>query len=459
MDPRFVAAFLFGTALLLTGTALATGPAAAFLSSPVAIALAVVALEVWRQLTPRTPRWIVGVGLAVMGAGLLLALAGAGGAGLATAVAGLGATLCGSQLALVFDPPPRERAPVSRLGARLNAGVAADEALKLYWELLARARRQGDPLLFAREVLEAARRNAERGWIEHPEQAHPVPPTLDKPELVSRSLRGAGPLEHLTFSSEYEPHDPEIHAEYLSVERNRTAHVYLWRHRDGPRPTLVCIHGYGMGRVGFDARAFEIRRIHDALGIDVAAVVLPLHGPRAMFRRSGAGFLDGHPLWTNAAFTQAVWDLRRLCGWLRAEGAPTLGVYGMSLGAMIPVASLSELIWRQLGEGQRRTAEAAGLSQETFEHAWAPHAPLGLEPQVPWPGRLVVAGCADRIVPPAQPQALWEHWGRPAIHWFPGTHTAWTGRAALRDRIESHLCASLLAAPEADAPSLSRFRA
>src|SRR3546814_11298950 len=52
-----------------------------------------------------------------------------------------------------------------------------------------------------------------------------------------------------------------------------------------------------------------------------------------LFRsRSGAGFLDAHPLATNAAFEQAIWELRRLAGWLRAQGAPALGAYGKNLG-------------------------------------------------------------------------------------------------------------------------------
>ena len=74
---------------------------------------------------------------------------------------------------------------------------------------------------------------------------------------------------------------------------------------------------------------------------------------------------------------------------------------------------------------------------------------------MPREGRLIVAAAADRIVPPEQPQALWEHWGRPAVHWFPGTHLAWVGRGAIRSRIESHLRDRLLASREK--PPLSRF--
>jgi dienelactone hydrolase len=470
MDPRFVALYLAGTGLLLAGTALAGGPFAAFLGSPLAVGVGLVALALWRGFHQRSPRRVVAAGAVTILAGLGLALFGPTGAGLATAVAGIGALLCGTQLALSLDPPSPEHVP-SQLDARLNLGVASDELLLLYWELFARARRHGDPRAMAAEVLEAAQRNAERGWLENPEQAHPVPPTLEKPRLVSRELRGTGPFEHLTFSSEHEPHDREIHAQYLAAEDNRTAHVYLWRHRGEPRPTLLAIHGYGMGRIGFDARAFDIPRLHNQLGLDVAAVVLPLHGPRAMLRRSGAGFLDGHPLWTNAAFTQAIWDLRRVSGWLRSQGVPSLGVYGLSLGGYtaslfaslesglacvipaVPVVNLATLTWLSMGETERHTAEATGLDEGALERAWWIHCPLRFAPRVAPSGRLIVAAAADRITPPDQAQALFEHWQQPAIHWFPGTHTGWSGYRRTRERIDAHLRATLLAQEVGDPPT------
>jgi dienelactone hydrolase len=478
LDPRFAALFLAGTAVLLAATALATGPISAFLCSPLALGLVALAVDLWRELTPRNTRWLVGGGGAVLAAGLVLALAGPGAAGLATAVAGLGVILCGTQLALLFDPPPPGQALPSRLGAPLNAGVAFDEAVKLAWELEGSARRRGrrDLGRIAEEVRAAAERNAERGWLVHPERAHPVPPTLEKPKLVSRHLRGAGPLEHLTFASEYEPHDPEIHERYLAFERNRIAHVYLWRHRDRPRPTLICLHGYGMGRIGFDAQVFRVSWLHRSLGLDVAAVILPLHGPRAILRRSGAGFVGGHPLWTNAAFAQAIWDLRRVTGWLRSEGAPAVGIFGMSLGGyttalfaslepglacaipMIPVSSLSRLAWRPLTDAQRHAVESVGLSEELLDRAWAIHSPLHHQPRVAHRARLIVAGLADRVVPPAQPQALWEHWQKPPVHWFPGTHMVWVGQREIRRRLRTHLEATLLARGAASSLPLSRFR-
>lgn len=204
------------------------------------------------------------------------------------------------------------------------------------------------------------------------------------------SVRGAAGAERLAFESEYEPWDEEIREAYQAVRANRTAVATLWRHADGPRPTLICLHGYAMGRTAWDARAFDVRWLHRDLGLDVVLPVLPLHGPRARGRRSGEGFLGGHPLWTNAAFGQAVWELRRLAGWLRAQGAPAVGVYGLSLGGYtaalfasverrlacavpgLPFASLADLQLRDLSERQRLARDAAGVGRRLLEEVYAP---------------------------------------------------------------------------------------
>ena len=50
--------------------------------------------------------------------------------------------------------------------------------------------------------------------------------------------------------------------------------------------------------------------------------------------------------------------------------------------------------------------------------------PLALTPRVPMRGRFIYAGIADRLVHPRdQVTRLWEHWGKPEIHWYPGGHT------------------------------------
>jgi len=321
----------------------------------------------------------------------------------------------------------------------------------------------------------AAARNRAEGILRDPASAHPAPPALEKVSLRRVRVPGTGPVEHLRFDSEFVPRDPEERSAYLDLQPNRTAHAYLWRHPDGPRPTLVCVHGYGMGRVALDARAWDVGRLHGRLGLDLAVVILPLHGPRAAGRRSGAGFLDGHPLWTNAAFEQAIWELRRLAGWLRRQGTPAVGAYGMSLGGyttavwasldaelacavpMIPAVSLPALVLSTLPSAGRRRAQAAGLTPELLAEAWASHDPLRHRPRVAPEARLLLAGLVDRICPPTQAVALWEHWDRPPIHWFPGSHLVPMGRRGLQERLDAHLCQTLLRERGLSLP-LARFR-
>lgn len=467
-------------AIALAASAIAAGAFAAFLASPIVLALANEGLRLRPPLRPEAPRRAVGLGLGGSVFGVALAIVGPTPGGLLTVAAGLALAGAGAGLSWRSDPPPAAVLAGARLPRALplglRVGIAADLALQAAWEAAAWRK----PVRGAARAAETARaaiaRDRERGVDVRPARAHPLPPPLEKPRIVSRHVIGAGPLEHLSFASEYEPPDPEIRDVYLGIPANRVAHAYLWRHRDGPRPTLLCLHGYGMGRVALDARAWNVPWLHEKLGVDVALLVLPLHGPRARGRRSGAGFLDGDPLWTRAAFGQAVWDVRRIAGWLRSAGAPTLGVQGLSLGGgiaavyasldaelacavpIVPAVDLAELVWRQIPSSRRAGARAAGFTRELLAEAWAACGPLTTQPRVAPNARLILAALGDRIVPPSQAHALYEHWDRSAIHWFPGSHLLFRDRPELRRRTERHFRETLLAERPPAPPPLSRFR-
>ena len=450
--------WLLAAALALAIAALATGRFACFVTAPLACGLAALALR--PDPGPDSPRLWVAAGLASALLGAVLLVAGAGLPALAALALGLVVLESGVRSSLRFDPPP-PGVPAPALGPAVSVAVAADELFALAWQTTRRAQRRPDYARIAADVRAAADRNREHAWHEHPERAYLAPPPLEKLQLTSVVLRGAGSAEHLRFASEFEPVDPEVHDRFVARRANRTAHVHLWRSRSQPRPTLICLHGHRQGRVALDAISWDVRRLQAAFGLDVALLALPLHGPRAAGWRSGEGFLDGHPSETSAALAQTIWDLRRLVGWLRAQGAPTLGIAGFGLGGyaaalfaslesglasallLAPIVALDTFAWRLLPPAQRAEARAAGLSERLLGAAWARHAPLGLRPRVPHEARLVVGGLADRLAPPLEVEALWEHWGRPACHWYPGSHCVWLGRRALRERLERHLRTTL----------------
>jgi hypothetical protein len=452
------------SALVLALAALGSGPLASFVAAPVALLLVAQALAVRRGSGPDAPRRSVGLGLATLGFSLLFFAAARPGAALLVAAAGLALLLWGTHAALEFDSAPRGRMLPPGFDPLLHAGVAADETIRLGLELVRLRNPGAEHEQAAAEARVAADRNREQGWLDRPERAHPIPPPLEKPQLVSCRVRGSGAAERLSFASEFEPLDPEVRDEYLASRRNSIAQATLFRDRRFPRPALIFVHGYGMGWAPLDARVAGVEGLRRDLGLDVALFTLPLHRARFPGRRAGSGFLEGYPLWTNAVMDQAVWDLRRLVGFLRAEGAPAVGVFGLSTGglaaavlasveeglacavAMTAPVSLEALFWRLLGPARSAEVRAAGLTPHILKRAWARHAPLRLRLRVPHAARLVVGGLADRIVPPEQVDALWEHWGQPAVHWFPGTHVAWRQVAAIRQCIATHLRQTLVSA-------------
>src|SRR4030095_2419601 len=82
-----------------------------------------------------------------------------------------------------------------------------------------------------------------------------------------------------------------------------------------------------------------------------------------------------------------------------------------------------------------RTAAAAPLALETLRKAYSVHCPLTYPLAVARERLLVVGARGDCLVPPEHPFALWQHWGRPAVHWCSGSHTAPFRRTRLLGRI------------------------
>ena len=429
------------------------------------------------------PRRMTGAGVVTTLAGAGLAASGAVFWGVLVALAGVATLLRSTQQALA-----QSRASAGDFSHAANprmegVAVGVDLLLASVWEATALFRRVPDLPRAAEDVADAVARWRESGLLDRPAEAHLQPPPLEKVQLAPFHVPTVGAAEHLVFASEYDAADPEIAAAYRSNAANQNAHALLFRHRGGaPRPALIAIHGFGMGRLQADlawlrVRGLDLAGLYRELGIDVVYVILPFHGPRAAGSVSGSGFFDAHPLAAAAALGQAVWDVRRIAGWLRAQGAPEVGVQGLSLGGcvaalhasldaslacaipMIPAVDLAGVFWGQLPARRQREWHDAGLGRAQLAQAWSLSAPLQHRPQVSHAARLIVAGAVDQVARIEDARALWSHWDEPAAEWMPGGHLLWLGGDPLQRRLREHLRATLLAAPRAIAPPLSRFRA
>jgi hypothetical protein len=372
------------------------------------------------------------------------------------------------------------------LGARLagRVGAPADPALP--------ARKSGlsiaskivlDEIFFASELASAsfvARRDhgrvvaetedalayyEHRGWLDDPSGFHVTPPPLAAVSLA-RVSRPWLPYLHLRAASDYEPHPGEPGRQrWLGYAPTRTVHAWLLRHDGRPRPWLVCIPGYRMGHPLVDFTGFRARWLHQALGVNVAVPVLPLHGPRRVGRRGGDGFFSGDFVDTVHAQAQAVWDVRRLIGWLREQEAPAVGVYGVSLGGYTAalVASIEERLdcviagipatdFVRLARAHApalivRAAERAGFSFDRIERLLRVVSPLALAPKVAHERRFLYAGLADRLAAPEQARELWRHWGEPHTLWYHGSHVSFIWEPEIQTLLSEALTRSGLATP------------
>jgi hypothetical protein len=339
-----------------------------------------------------------------------------------------------------FVPPRRPGLDglLCRAGARLD---------RLALEFVI-GRRQPDPPVDSpawRERLAAARPfYADPRFVAEPD-AFFRPPAA--PRVQERTLlrRRRGRVLKLTYETDFRPVFPEAG---LPPPLPGTAR--WWRHDAPGHPVVLCVHGYAGGHPLLETLAFDAPRFYRA-GMDVVLYVLPYHGTRMVpdARRSGDGFFGGDLVRTNEAFAQAIYELRALMRHVVAAGAGPVGAFGMSLGGyvtsllatvepdlafaapMIPLVSLADMIWAVgAGDPLLRRAAAHGWSRDTLAAFFQPHTPLVRPPLVPFERRLVIAGVGDRICPPGHADALWRHWGRPRIHWYPGGHLAQFRRGA-----------------------------
>lgn len=252
----------------------------------------------------------------------------------------------------------------------------------------------------------------------------------------------------LRWPSEYEPFNRDIARDYLSHRHNRTCAVRLFVDQRRSRGTAILLHGYLGGMHSIEGRIWPIEWFLRR-GYNAALFVLPFHGPR------GRPFTQ--PIFPGAdaritieGFRQAVHDLRRFIGWLEAQHLGPAGVMGMSLGGYtsalaatvdrrlsfvvpyIPLASIAKFAMdrgRFVGTGRQKERQ-----RELVDRIYQVVSPLARPVLVSRPGRLVVAGLADRITPVEHARMLAKHFDAP-LETFTGGHLVQIGRTRAFARI------------------------
>lgn len=292
-------------------------------------------------------------------------------------------------------------------------------------------------------------------------------------ELATVELSAPHQLKHgevldLTFKSKFEPIYQPFHAEFQNYQQNKTVYARMWRHPPGESlGQVIAIHGWFMGDQRINAVTL-VPGFFFRLGLDVVLYELPHHGRRADANNSGPLFPSIHVARTNETMAQAIFELRTIAAWLKAEHpeTPRLGVVGVSLGGyaaalwtgldkldfsipIVPLVSMGDLAWKLLKEnGTEHPRLLDAVNLDLLRAAYQVHCPLHYQAQTAPERRMIIASHGDSIIPAEQPSALWEHWGKPRIHWLEGGHLEQLSQGKAFREVHDFLLSHHLAHPE-----------
>lgn len=350
--------------------------------------------------------------------------------------------------------------PVTRLTPSLIGHVVMDESIMAIAVGPNRFPRRADYERVGEELGRAHALFGQRGWLDDPASFHQTPAVLEEP-AVSRGWALGRSYERLWWPSGYQPH-PGVPGgdRWLAFESNRTASAWLLRHRGRARPWVVCIHGFGTGSVFMDLVSFHAGHLHDELGLNVAAIVLPMHGARKANRFSGEEFLGFEMMNSVHGLTQSLWDVRRLLTWVRRQDPTGIGVFGVSLGGLmtaltaafeadldlalagIPMIDFPDLIRQHAPHHLHLRSIEHHILDGTAQDVHRVVSPLAMPTATPPAARAIFAGLGDRLATTEHARRLWTHWENPDTCWFPGNHVGylWSGKVwrfvdtALADR-------------------------
>ena len=115
--------------------------------------------------------------------------------------------------------------------------------------------------------------------------------------------------------------------------------------------------------------------------------------------------------------------------------------------AGIPASDFVELFRTHTEEPDAAEAKRMGRFWDDTKRLLTVVSPLAMPPRIPRDRRYIFAGVADRLAPPGAAQALWEHWERPRILWYQGTHTSFLLEPEVRNLFDEAMVDSGMVEP------------
>ncbi|HXG46305.1 MAG TPA: alpha/beta fold hydrolase, partial [Methylomirabilota bacterium] len=200
------------------------------------------------------------------------------------------------------------------------------------------------------------------------------------------------------------------------------------------QPAVILIHGWN-GEYQYCLQFPWLAGKLAHAGFTVIRFLLPYHGSRKP-RGPGAvrNFISADPLRTVEAVQQALVEISALAAWLQAQGAPRVGLWGISLGAWLAAMTLTHDDQIDFGVVMTPVADMArALAELPFcapaRRTWGGGVPNleKLDPALRQPRCdrhrvLIVKSEYDLFAPGETVERLWKAWHQPDIWRVPHGH-------------------------------------
>ncbi len=275
---------------------------------------------------------------------------------------------------------------------------------------------------------------------------------------ATRSVRcGTGPATHLKEAeevlarpdffglSEVTPARPEFanrtnfqFPSYISTpwEENNVVWGKFYRaSRNWQKdPAVLLVHGWN-GELGYYWQFPVLAEFLRLRGINCVMIELPYHGRRRPQRAGAINNFISHDLLSMLHATrQAIIDCRSVLSWLNEQGCPSMGLWGISLGAwlagliavheplarltvlMSPVVRLDHAI-RDLPFCEPIRQSLAGRAFDVNRLNLLSHKPLSGQE-----GVLIIESIHDLFASVESVEELWRAWEKPEIWRLPHGH-------------------------------------
>ncbi len=323
----------------------------------------------------------------------------------------------------------------------LRTGLGSLLAVAMMPSLISKARAE-----LERDRLAFYRSYADRGDVDAVFGAPPAGVPIEGRYAHRREWQPRGiAVRQLQFDSPFVPLHPDLRGPWRRQRNNRVAHAQHWLHPDGPRPTLVFVHGYAADSYRANSWGFSLPWLYKG-GYDILLVTLPFHGARREEGQpfSGYGYVSGGLAHLNESMLQSIQELRIWLDYLFGRGVPRVGVSGLSLGGYLsallvtvdprlsfcipnsPVVAPVDMAmeWQPVRPLLKTVMLRNQVGLKEFRHGMALHSPLSYTPRIDPRRVLVIGGAGDRVTPPRFVRLLHQNWQGSELHWFPGNHIA-----------------------------------